>query len=50
MTSIENIKDTSQPDLSEGGLIACHECDFLHSIEPVPVGGKALCSRCGALL
>jgi paraquat-inducible protein A len=50
MTSIENIKDSSRPDLSEGGLIACHECDFLHSIEPLPAGGKALCTRCGALL
>ncbi|MBW2116360.1 MAG: paraquat-inducible protein A [Deltaproteobacteria bacterium] len=50
MTSTENIKDSSRPDLSEGGLIACHECDLLHKIEPVPVGGKALCTRCGALL
>ncbi len=50
MTSTENIKDSSRPDLSEGGLIACHECDFLHRIEPVPAGGKALCTRCGALL
>ena len=33
-----------------GELIACHECDFLHTIAPVPGGGKALCTRCGALL
>ncbi|MBW1798128.1 MAG: paraquat-inducible protein A [Deltaproteobacteria bacterium] len=44
------MKDSSRPDLSEGGLVACHECDFLHRIEPVPAGGKALCARCGALL
>ncbi len=50
MNSKENKTASSRPDLSKGGLIACHECDFLHSIEPVPVGGKALCTRCGALL
>ena len=33
-----------------GGLMACHECDFLHTITPVPGGGKALCVRCGAIL
>lgn len=32
------------------GLIACHSCDGLHRIAPVPEGGKALCTRCGALL
>lgn len=32
------------------GLIACHGCDGLHRIAPVPPGGKALCTRCGALL
>jgi paraquat-inducible protein A len=31
-------------------LIACHECDRLHRLEPVPDGGKAACSRCGATL
>ena len=50
MISRENTKDSSRSDLSEGELIACHECDFLHSIQPVPVGGKALCTRCGAFL
>jgi paraquat-inducible protein A len=29
------------------GLIACHACDSLHRIAPVPEGGKALCTRCG---
>jgi paraquat-inducible protein A len=38
------------PAGSGGELIACHECDRLHRIRPVPGGGKALCSRCGALL
>jgi len=37
-------------DLHGGGMIACHECDCLHGIQPVPAGGKALCTRCGALL
>jgi len=32
------------------GMLACRECDLLHRIEHVPVGGKALCSRCGTLL
>ena len=31
-------------------LIACHECDHLHCAEPVPVGAKANCKRCGSLL
>ena len=34
----------------EGGLVACHECDHLHQSIPLPAGGKAVCSRCGALL
>jgi paraquat-inducible protein A len=33
-----------------GGLIACHECDLLHRIAPLAPGGKALCTRCAALL
>lgn len=31
-------------------LIACHECDRLHRIGPLPTGGTARCSRCGAVL
>jgi len=31
-------------------LIACHECDLLHRIEPLPVGSTARCVRCGAVL
>ena len=50
MKSKESQTDSSQYGPNEGGLIACHECDFLHSIQPVPAGGKALCIRCGALL
>ena len=33
-----------------GGLMACHECDLLHRIAPLAPGGKALCTRCAALL
>jgi len=36
--------------MGAGGLIACHECDLLHRIAPLAPGGKALCTRCGALL
>ncbi len=31
-------------------LIACHECDLVHRLLPVPVGHTARCSRCGAVL
>ncbi|MFH2058946.1 MAG: paraquat-inducible protein A [Pseudomonadota bacterium] len=37
-------------DFSKDELMACHECDLLHRIIPVPVRGKAVCTRCGALL
>lgn len=50
MNSKESTNDFRRSDLCEGGLIACHECDLLHSIKPVPAGGKALCTRCGAFL
>jgi len=50
MTSKRSTKDSGQPDFSEGELIACHECDLVHSIKPIPGGGKALCTRCGAFL
>lgn len=50
MNSKESTKNSSLPDPGEGGLIACHECDFLHRKPPIPEGGKALCTRCGAFL
>jgi len=31
-------------------LIACHECDLLHRMPPLPEKSKARCRRCGALL
>ncbi len=31
-------------------LIACHECDLLHRVQPLPENSKARCRRCGALL
>ena len=31
-------------------LIACHECDLIHRVDPVPEGSTAKCSRCGGLL
>lgn len=33
-----------------GELIACHECDHLHRVEPVPGGSRANCRYCGAVL
>ena len=31
-------------------LIACHECDLLHRMQPLPAKSKARCRRCGARL
>ncbi len=31
-------------------FIACHECDLLHRIKPLPPKGTANCIRCGAVL
>jgi paraquat-inducible protein A len=31
-------------------LIACHECDLIHRIKPLPRKGVANCSRCGSVL
>jgi len=31
-------------------LVACHECDLLHRLQPLPKGGVARCTRCGAVL
>ncbi|MDQ6992494.1 MAG: paraquat-inducible protein A [Mariprofundus sp.] len=39
-----------QPTLDPTHIRACHECDLLHHIEPLPAGSRALCSRCGSLL
>jgi len=30
--------------------VACHECDLLHRVEPIPNGAAARCTRCGAVL
>ena len=31
-------------------FIACHECDVIHRIKPLPAKGAAHCIRCGAVL
>lgn len=31
-------------------LIACHECDLIHRIKPLPRKGVANCTRCGSVL
>ncbi|MGA8240887.1 MAG: paraquat-inducible protein A [Desulfobacterales bacterium] len=36
--------------MSEPRMIACHECDLLHRIRPLPAGTQARCTRCGAVL
>jgi len=50
MNSKESTMDSGQSDFLEDELIACHECDLVHSLSPIPGGGKALCTRCGAFL
>ncbi len=36
--------------MSAPSLIACRECDLLHRQAPLPPGGEARCTRCGARL
>ena len=31
-------------------FIACHDCDLIHRISPLPAKGAAICIRCGAVL
>lgn len=31
-------------------IIACHDCDLIQQVTPLPPGGKAVCRRCGAVL
>jgi paraquat-inducible protein A len=31
-------------------FIACHDCDLIHHINPLPAKGAAVCIRCGAVL
>ncbi len=31
-------------------FIACHDCDLIHHIKPLPAKGAANCIRCGAVL
>jgi paraquat-inducible protein A len=37
-------------ELTTGELLACHDCDHLYRHEPIPVGARANCRHCGALL
>jgi paraquat-inducible protein A len=36
--------------VSSGLFLACHECDLIHRIGPVPEGYSAVCRRCGNVL
>lgn len=36
--------------MSDESLIACYDCDILHRVRKIPLGGSAECSRCGAVL
>ncbi len=37
-------------DTSTHSLAACHDCDLLYRVSPLPEGGVARCRRCGAVL
>jgi paraquat-inducible protein A len=37
-------------DLSAHSLVACHDCDLLYRVNPLPEGGVARCRRCDAVL
>ncbi len=39
-----------RPEAKEPRIIACHECDLLHTIYPLGAGEKGCCRRCGAFL
>ena len=36
--------------MSKDTLIACHDCDLIHRVRPIPDGAVAKCLRCGAVL
>jgi len=40
----------NEPPHAAPFVIACHECDRLHRIGPLPPGAAARCCRCGAVL
>lgn len=42
--------DSMEADDRSHTWIACHECDLLHRAAALPARGKALCTRCNALL
>ncbi len=31
-------------------MIACHDCDLVYRLRPMPEGATAICTRCGAIL
>ncbi len=44
------MSDPETPALLPDGLTTCHECDTLHRLRALQPGGRAHCTRCGALL
>jgi len=43
-------KALSEEEAQMDAFIACHECDVLHRIKPLPAREAAHCIRCGAVL
>ena len=50
ITVNSDVKNLTALGYTADGLMACHACDGAHRIVAVPVGGEALCQRCGSLL
>jgi len=46
---IATMSDTTH-SIERSAVIACRDCDLLHSVKPLKPGEMARCSRCGALL
>ncbi|MEW6079969.1 MAG: paraquat-inducible protein A [Thermodesulfobacteriota bacterium] len=36
--------------INQGQFLACHECDLVNHVGPVPEGRSAVCRRCGSVL
>lgn len=50
ITVNNDVKNLAALGYATDGLMACHACDGAYRIVAVPVGGEALCQRCGSLL
>jgi paraquat-inducible protein A len=47
---LNQIRPLDSKDFQMDSLIACHECDLIHRVKPLPKKGIANCTRCGSVL